>query len=114
MSLIEVPVNDEKSYTHKINFVIVTFVIVLPIFATGLWISAKFSLLERHFEVEVNSLSEDVKSKLNSNEIVLDGFSAFLKAVDSNDSESAERYAAFVASSYPQIYMLEVARKSFI
>lgn len=100
-----------KNHIRTKLIAIVTFVIVLPIFATGLWISAKFSLLERHFEVEVNSLSEDVKSKLNSNEIVLDGFSAFLKAVDSNDSESAERYAAFVASSYPQIYMLEVARK---
>lgn len=73
--------------------------------------SAEINRWEAKFDVDARLLVSDVKHKLDTNEAVLAGFSAFLQAVDRNDTESTMRYAAAAASAYPHIYMIEVARK---
>lgn len=76
-----------------------------------LLISSDIRHHERIFNEEVLYLSASIKSKLEANESVLSGFSAFLQAVERSDTESTQRYAAAVATAYPHIYMIEVARK---
>ncbi len=58
-----------------------------------------------------HDLVSDLRNKLDANEAVLSGFSAFLLAVDRGDIEAVNRYAASVTTAYPHIYMVEVARK---
>lgn len=74
-------------------------------------ISVEINRREAKFEVDSRLLLSDVKHKLDTNEAVLAGFSAFLQAVDRSDTDSTMRYAASAASAYPHIYMIEVARK---
>lgn len=80
-------------------------------FAAYLLFSAEVSRHEQAFEQNTLRLSADLKNKLDTNEAVLAGFAAFLRAVERNDIESATRYAASATASYPHIYMLEVARQ---
>jgi diguanylate cyclase (GGDEF)-like protein len=80
-------------------------------FASHLLFSAEIARRERTFEETIQHLSSELKNKLDTNEAVLAGFSAFLRAVERNDTESATRYAASATASYPHIYMLEVARQ---
>jgi CHASE1-domain containing sensor protein len=80
-------------------------------FATHLLIRAEIGRHERDFEAATQQLSNGLKHKLDTNEAVLAGFVAFLRAVEGNDVESATRYAASATAAYPHIYMLEVARR---
>lgn len=80
-------------------------------FAFHLLISWEISRWEGRFDEDVRHLVSEVKNKLDTNEAVLTGFSAFLQAVDRSDTESALKYAAGVSTAYPHIYMIEVARK---
>jgi len=80
-------------------------------FAAYLLISAQLSRWSGHFDEDVQLMAGEVKQKLDTNEAVLAGLSAFLHAVDRSDTESTMRYAASAASAYPHIYMIEVARK---
>lgn len=80
-------------------------------FAAHLLLSAQISRWEGHFDEDVQLMAGEVKQKLDTNEAVLAGFSAFLHAVDRSDTDSTMRYAASAASAYPHIYMIEVARK---
>ena len=79
--------------------------------AASLLFSAEISRHEWAFEQNTLRLSAELKNKLDTNEAVLAGFAAFLRAVERNDIESATRYAASATASYPHIYMLEVARQ---
>jgi diguanylate cyclase (GGDEF)-like protein len=81
------------------------------VFAAHLLMRAEIHHHEQSFDEEIRQLSASIKSKLDTNETVLSGFSAFLQAVDRSDTESTQRYAAAIASAYPHIYMIEVARK---
>lgn len=81
------------------------------VFAGHLLFSAEIARRERAFEQTIQHLSAELKNKLDTNEAVLAGFAAFLRAVERNDTESATRYAASATASYPHIYMLEVARQ---
>ena len=80
-------------------------------FATHLLISAQISRWAGHFDEDVRLIAGDLKQKLDTNEAVLAGFSAFLYAVDRSDTDSTMRYAASATSAYPHIYMIEVASK---
>ena len=80
-------------------------------FAAHLLLSAQISRWEGHFDEDVQLMAGEVKQKLDTNEAVLAGFSAFLHAVDRSDTDSTMRYAASAASAYPHIYMIEVARQ---
>ncbi|WP_265946426.1 sensor domain-containing diguanylate cyclase [Dechloromonas sp. A34] len=81
------------------------------LFTASLVIAAQLDRRERQFDDEVRHVVGDLKNKLDTNEAVLAGFSAFLQAVDRGDRESAARYAASATAAYPHIYMMEVARK---
>jgi len=74
-------------------------------------VTSELTRWEAKFDVESRLLLSDVKQKLDTNEAVLAGISAFLQAVDRNDTDATMRYAASAASAYPHIYMIEVARK---
>jgi hypothetical protein len=74
-------------------------------------LSAEINRWEAKFDVDARLLVSDIKHKLDTNEAVLAGFSAFLQAVDRSDTDATMRYAASAASAYPHIYMIEVARK---
>lgn len=80
-------------------------------FAMFMLLSAQISRWERSFDDDTRLLVSEVKNKLDTNEAVLAGFSAFLQAVDRGDTDSANRYAAAATAAYPHIYMIEVARK---
>lgn len=81
------------------------------LFAIHMLMTAQIGRWERQFDDDVRLVVSDVKHKLDTNEVVLSGFSAFLQAVDRGDTEAARRYAATTAAAYPHIYMIEVARR---
>ncbi|NTV68563.1 MAG: GGDEF domain-containing protein [Azonexaceae bacterium] len=83
---------------------------IIAIVTYTLW-SAEINRWEAKFDVDARLLVSDIKQKLDTNEAVLAGLSAFLQAVDRNDTDSTMRYAASAASAYPHIYMIEVASK---
>lgn len=74
-------------------------------------ISEKIVTKERDFDEYINSVVIELKNKLDTNEAVLAGFSAFLQAVDRSDEQATTRYAASAIAAYPHVYMMEVARK---
>lgn len=80
-------------------------------FAAYLLISAQVSRRAVDFDDTVQRMAGALRQKLDTNEAVLAGFSAFLHAVDRSDTESAMLYAASATAAYPHIYMIEVARK---
>ncbi|WP_240327698.1 sensor domain-containing diguanylate cyclase [Dechloromonas sp. HYN0024] len=80
-------------------------------FVTHMLMLAEISRWESHFDEDVRLIVSDVKQKLDTNEAVLAGFSAFLQAVDRSDTDSAMKYAAAATAAYPHIYMIEVARR---
>ena len=85
--------------------------LVLLGFSAHLLLKSELQRWEIRFAQQVNNVASSVHNHLNTNEAVLAGFSAFLQAVEQNDSEAAARYASVVVSAYPQIYMLEVASR---
>lgn len=80
-------------------------------FVTHMLVAAEISRWENHFDEDVRLIVSDVKNKLDTNEALLAGLSAFLRAVERSDTESTMKYAASAAAAYPHIYMIEVARK---
>jgi diguanylate cyclase (GGDEF)-like protein len=66
---------------------------------------------ERNFIEYAESVADELNHKLDTNEAVLAGFSAFLQVVDRSDVDATTRYAALTTAAFPHIYMLEVARK---
>lgn len=80
-------------------------------YATMMFVASEIASRERQFGEAVSTVVGGVRQKLDTNEAVLAGFAAFLKAVDADDSDSATIYAATAAAAYPHIYMIEVARK---
>ncbi len=79
-------------------------------FSALLLLKSETQRRETRFSDYVQNISSIVRNKLDTNEAVLSGFSAFLQAVDQSDTEAAARYASAVLSAYPHIYMLEAAR----
>lgn len=73
--------------------------------------SAEIGRWEAHFDDDIRQIVSAVKHKLDTNEAVLAGFSAFLQAVDRSDTDSTVKYAAAAAAAYPHIYMIEIARR---
>lgn len=63
------------------------------------------------FTQRVDQLYDSVEHIARDNEAVLEGFSAFLGAIEYADRESASRYAQQILTRYPHIYGLEVALK---
>nr|ACX33916.1 putative response regulator receiver modulated diguanylate cyclase/phosphodiesterase [uncultured prokaryote AT3] len=85
--------------------------VALTLLALYVVLNLSISETERNFLHETAETETEVRQKLQTNEAVLSGFSAFLHAVESGDRESAMRYAAAATSPYPHIYMLEAARE---
>ena len=79
-------------------------------FSALLLLKSETQRRETRFSEYVQNISGIVHNRLDTNEAVLAGFSAFLQAVDQSDTQAAARYAAAVLSAYPHIYMLEAAR----
>ena len=74
-------------------------------------LSGKREQLESRFDKATNELAAAVESKLVANDAVLDGFAAFLQAVEQDDLVSTVRYAEVVKAAHPHISTLEVARQ---
>jgi diguanylate cyclase len=71
----------------------------------------KFVLHEAEvaFNQRVVQLRESIELIARDNESILEGFTAFLSAIEYADRESASRYARQILARYPHIYALEVA-----
>ena len=91
-------------------FLLITW-LALVVLAIHLLMSAEMTRAKHQFQHDAQSLVTDLRLKLNSNEAVLAGLSAFLQAVEQSDTGLTRKYAASVIASYPHIYMIEVARK---
>ncbi len=80
-------------------------------FATHMLMTAEINRWQWNFEEVTAELAGQVKHRLDTNDAVLAGLSAFLQAVDRSDTDSAMKYAAAATASYPHIYMIEIARE---
>jgi len=61
------------------------------------------------FNQRVVQLHESIELIARDNESILEGFSAFLSAIEYADRESTSRYARQILARYPHVYALEVA-----
>lgn len=89
---------------------LVTWVMLMT-FVAQLLVTIEIRRWESGLEAYARSVVSGLRYRLDANEAVLAGFSAFLQAVDESDLEAVTRYAAAVSAAYPHIYMMEVARR---
>ena len=85
--------------------------LLLTVFAIHLLIAEQLAHRKSEFLHNAQAIISDIRIRLNSNEVVLAGFSAFLQSVDQDDTSLATKFASTVTRSYSHIYMIEVARK---
>jgi diguanylate cyclase (GGDEF)-like protein len=76
---------------------------------TGLVFKLVLHEAEVSFNQRVAQLHESIELIARDNESVLEGFTAFLGAIEYADRESASRYAQQILARYPHVYALEVA-----
>ncbi|MGR9086229.1 MAG: diguanylate cyclase domain-containing protein [Gammaproteobacteria bacterium] len=60
------------------------------------------------FSQRADQLYENIDHIARDNEAILEGFSAFLSAIEYADRDSATRYAKQILARYPHVYRLEV------
>ncbi len=74
-------------------------------------IASKFVLDEAEvaFNQRIVQLHDSIELIARDNESILEGFSAFLSAIEYADRESTSRYARLILARYPHVYGLEVA-----
>ncbi len=85
--------------------------VVLMAFVAQMLATIELRRWESGLDDYARSVVAGLRNRLDANEAVLAGFSAFLQAVDESDLEAVNRYAAAVSAAYPHIYMMEVARR---
>ena len=85
--------------------------VALSVLASYVALETSINDSEREFRHEVAEAVMELRQKLQANESVLSGFSAFLFAVPGDDRSATTRYAGAAATPYPHVYMLEVARE---
>jgi diguanylate cyclase (GGDEF)-like protein len=76
---------------------------------TGLVFKLALHEAEVAFNQRVVQLHESIELIARDNESILEGFSAFLSAIEYADRESTSRYARQILARYPHVYALEVA-----
>ena len=91
-------------------YLMLTWLTLLAI-ASALLITVEIRRLEQQFQQASDALTVVVRNKLDTNEAVLSGLVAFLLAVEEDDREATQRYAAAMVSAYPHIHMIEIARR---
>ena len=77
---------------------------------TALVFKLMLNEVETAFGQRVAQLHENIEHIAKENEAILEGFSAFLTAIEYADRESASRYARQILVRYPHVYGLEVVR----
>ncbi|MDD1612165.1 MAG: diguanylate cyclase, partial [Methylococcaceae bacterium] len=81
---------------------------VLTSIIIGLEYRLVLQKVEASFNQRVENLYESIEHIARDNEAILEGFSAFLGAIEYADRESASRYARQILANYPHVYQLEV------
>lgn len=76
---------------------------------TGLVFKLVLHEAEVAFNQRVVQLHESIELIARDNESILEGFTAFLSAIEYVDRESTSRYARQILARYPHVYALEVA-----
>lgn len=99
-----------KKYLEKFNVFFAVW-LVLMAFIGHLLTRMEIQRFEAGLKDFAEEIAAGIGNKLDANEAVLAGFSAFLLAVDQSDADAVTRYAAAISAAYPHIYMLEVARR---
>ena len=77
---------------------------------TALIFKLMLNEVETTFGQQIAQLHENIEHIAKENEVILEGFSAFLSAIEYADRESASRYARQILANYPHIYGLGVVR----
>nr|WP_321242207.1 sensor domain-containing diguanylate cyclase [uncultured Tolumonas sp.] len=99
-------------FTHRmLLIVIIAAWFGLVALAVHFLINEQIGQLHHEFDDEAKSMLTDVQIKLNNNIAVLTGLSAFLQTVEQSDTTLTTKFTESIATSYPYIYMIEVARK---
>lgn len=76
---------------------------------TGLVYKLVLHKAEAAFNQRVVQLYENIEHTVRDNESILEGFSAFLSAIEYVNRESTSRYAQQILTRYPHAFRLEVA-----
>jgi hypothetical protein len=71
---------------------------------TALILKLMLNEIENTFGQRVAQLHENIEHIAKENEVILEGFSAFLGAIEYADRESASRYARQILANYPHVY----------
>lgn len=74
----------------------------------GLVFKLVIQRVEAAFSQRVEQLYDGIEHTVRDNEAILEGFSAFLSAIEYADRASASRYAKQILAHYPHVFRLEV------
>lgn len=100
-----------KPQSRRQYLVFMLATLALCLFGGAMLLGNEINEASQVFERDTDEIVFELQQKLQANDAVLSGFSAFLQAVDGSDQLAAKRYAAAALTPYPHIYMLEVARQ---
>lgn len=102
----------KRNYLSSSFYVLALFGwVALTLLALYVVLDISIKETERDFQREATASATEVRQKMQASESVLNGFSAFLYAVESGDRNATMRYAGAATAPYPHIHMLEVARE---
>lgn len=82
---------------------------IVTLITMGLVFKLVLHEAEVTFNQRVMQLHESIELMARDNESILEGFTAYLSAIEYADRESASRYARQILARYPHVYALEVA-----
>jgi len=98
-----------KSKPYWIYGVVFLAWTAVTLIAMGLVFRLVLHEAEVTFNQRVMQLDESIELIARDNESILEGFTAYLSAIEYADRESASRYARQILARYPHVYALAVA-----
>lgn len=119
--------NDKQTATHNITFdhhrrscdadkhslylILTTGWALLTVILLALVLVMDYQRFKNDFYMQAYHTEQHIKSRIKENEAVLEGFSAFIAALDRFDRERITQYCAQIHERFPHIFLFEVAQR---
>lgn len=99
-----------QSYKH---YIVVLFLLWLTVFASffALIINHEMNLIQEKFHEIHDKIYRHISDSIKVYEVSIESFASVLATEPENDYKDARRFAKQIRSHYPDIYMLEIAKR---
>ncbi len=96
---------------HSLYLVLTTGWALLTILMLALVLAMDYQRFKSDFYLLAYHTEQHIKSRIKANEAVLEGFSAFIAALDEFDRKRITQYCKQIHQRFPQIFLFEVAQR---